>query len=304
MPRVFSDTELREAGLRSVDGLKEALAASDASRASAMAKRLRREVLAMQANYQGWEVGLLDQLEERGGAAAREVVSARLDALHPRPADEPEDLVNAWRETARALRDAIEAGDAAEASRLGEQLHSEGLARHDRGMARVLRLLSELGTRFGDDAVEAALAVVMRSDMLGDAGFRERAEALMHFTRVHLQPFALEEDDEKLTFRCPVCPSGGRLLNEGHYDGPDAGYTVRGPRPLTWGRDALPVYCCHEPAMEQSSIEMSGSPLFVVEPATHLGQEPCLTYLYKNPADVPERYYTRLGLRKPKPDSG
>ena len=122
----------------------------------------------------------------------------------------------------------------------------------------------------------------------------------MHFTRVHLQPFELSEDDEKLTFRCPVCPSGARLLREGHYDPPRSGAYVSGPRPLTWGRDALPVYCCHEPVMERSSIRETGVPLFVVDPPERLGETPCPTYLYKDPADIPERFYRRLGLKKPK----
>jgi hypothetical protein len=121
----------------------------------------------------------------------------------------------------------------------------------------------------------------------------------MHFTRVHLQPFGLVEDDEKITFRCAVCPSGGRLLREGHYESPRSNLHIAGPTPLTYGRDELPIYCCHEPVMERASIEATGVPLFIVEPSERLGEEPCLTYLYKDPANIPERFYTRLGLAKP-----
>jgi hypothetical protein len=167
-------------------------------------------------------------------------------------------------------------------------------------MSRVSALLSWIGRHHGANAVESALEVSMSSDMLGDASFRERAEALMHFTRVHLQPFELEEDDEKLTFLCPVCPSGGRLLRARHYDAPRSDLRITGPRPLTYGRDELPAYCCHEPVMEKASIESTGVPLFIVEPSEQLGEEPCRTYLYKNAADIPERFYTRLGLEKPK----
>ncbi|MFT5442497.1 MAG: hypothetical protein ACI8W3_001541, partial [Myxococcota bacterium] len=35
-------------------------------------------------------------------------------------------------------------------------------------------------------------------------------------------------------------------------------------------------------------------------PSEQLGVLPCKTYLYKDAADIPERYYTRLGLTKPK----
>ena len=46
-------------------------------------------------------------------------------------------------------------------------------------------------------------------------------------------------------------------------------------------------------------IRKTGAPLFVVEPAERLGFETCKTYLYKNASDIPERFYTRLGLTKP-----
>ena len=103
-----------------------------------------------------------------------------------------------------------------------------------------------------------------------------------------------------MTWRLPVCPSGGRLIREGHYEPPRDGLVVEGPHPLTYGRDTLPVYCCHEPVMERASIEATGVPLFVVEPSERLGDEPCRTYLYKDPAKIPERFYARLGLTRPK----
>jgi len=230
------------------------------------------------------------------------------DAVCPRSAPErgpvEPDAAERWRETARRIAAAIERGETEHACGLAQALHDEALARHDRGMSRVTGLLSWIGRRHGTDALEQAYGEAMSADLLGDASFRGRAEALMHFTRVHLQPFALTEDDEKLTFLCSVCPSGGRLLREGHYEPPRGGLHVAGPGPLTWGRSELPVYCCHEPVMEKASIEATGVPLFVVEPSEHLGEEPCRTYLYKDPADIPERFYTRLGLSKPSSGKG
>ena len=68
---------------------------------------------------------------------------------------------------------------------------------------------------------------------------------------------------------------------------------------ITYGRESLPVYCCHEPAIEIASIQKTGVPMFIVEPSDELGVKPCKTYLYKNSAGIPERFYTRLGLEKP-----
>ena len=298
--RVFTDEELRLASLRSVDAVHEALAAGDREGAGRYVRRLRREAISMRANYDGWEAKLLAWIAAREGQARADEAAQAIEVaggpLPPVPGGDELDLGERWRELGRAIGEALDAGDDERARAGATALHDEALAYHDRGMRRVEALLSWIGERFDTDALEEAYVLAMEGDLLGQAGFRERAEALMHFTRVHLQAFELAEDEEKLTFLCPVCPSGGRLLREG----PGDAHVIRGPRWLTWGRDELPVYCAHEPIMERASIEREGVPLFLVDPSDDLGRTPCRTYLYKDPADIPERFYTRLGLTKPK----
>jgi hypothetical protein len=300
--RIFTAEELRLAGMRSVDALAEAFEAEDGEGAQRLFRRLRREVVSMQANYDGWEASLRETIGQRQGeAAVADAVRAIEDPeVAPERCSEAPNAIEHWIAMAREIEAAITAGDSVTALERARRFHDDALVSHDRGMSRVSALLSWIAEHEGADAVEASLEVAMRADMLGDASFRERAEALMHFTRVHLQSFELEEDDEKITFLCPVCPSGGRLLRGGHYQAPRSDAVIPGPRPLTYGRSELPVYCCHEPAMEKSSIEATGVPLFVVDPPERLGVDPCPTYLYKDPADIPERFYRRLGLEKPK----
>lgn len=315
MTPVFTEEELREGSLRSVDAIFEALARGDREAAAAFGKRLRREVLSMRQNYDGWEETLLAWVRRESGdedvqaalAEMHEAAPAQLSFLYEEheSGETPEDAGERWRRLARGLGSALEQADDAAVRALAQQLHTEGLLYHDRGMTRVSALLSMIGRRFGTDRLEAAYAEAMSADLLGDASFRERAEALMHFTRVHLQPFRVVEDDEKLTFHCAVCPSGGRLIQAGHYEekseaSPNGGgLHVEGPRWLTYGRDTLPVYCAHEPIMERASIQKTGVPLFIVDPSDDLGRVPCKTYLYKNPEQIPEHFYTRLGLEKP-----
>jgi len=97
------------------------------------------------------------------------------------------------------------------------------------------------------------------------------------------------------------CGSGGRLVLEGKYQGPDALLTVKGKQFLTYGRDSFPVYCAHEPVMERQDIEAHGAPFVVVEPAHELGKEHCNFIIYKDRSKVPAKYYERLGLKKPAP---
>jgi len=302
-PRIFTEEELRIGSLRSVDALREATDRKDVDAARHFAKRLRREVLSMRQNYDGWEATLLGWLTRESDALVRDEAAGAIDrdADHLGDSRSNEDVGERWRAMAGEIREAIDQSRFDSAIELALRLHEEALAYHDRGLARVADLLSFIGRRFGTDRLEEAYGEAMSADLLGNADFRERADALMHFTRVHLQPFELEEDDEKLTFVCAVCPSGGRLIQSGHYEGADAALIVEGPRPLTYQRESLPVYCCHEPIMERASIEKTGAPLFIVDASDDLGCKPCKTYLYKNNDDIPERFYTRLGLEKPAP---
>jgi len=301
--RVFSDEELRVLGMRSVDALAEALEAGDHEAALGFVRRLRREVLSMIRNYSGWEETLLAWVDREVDGADRSEVLDTIEDFEAAPerAGDGSDPVPRWKEDVKAIASAIESGEDDQALTRAWALHDEALGRHDRGMSRVSAILSWIGRSQGLDGVGSALDEAMSGGMIGDSSFRERAEALMHFTRVHLQPVPLSEDDEKLTFACAICPSGGRMIAAGHYDTPRNDLIVRGPHPLTYGRGEIPVYCCHEPVMEMDSIRETGVPLFVVEPAERLGFETCKTYLYKRPEDIPERYYTRLGLQKPKP---
>ena len=43
----------------------------------------------------------------------------------------------------------------------------------------------------------------------------------------------------------------------------------------------------------------TGVPLFIVDAPEDVGITPCKIYVYKNPAEIPEAYYQRLGLEKP-----
>ncbi len=115
----------------------------------------------------------------------------------------------------------------------------------------------------------------------------------------HLQPLEITEDDEKIEIKMCPCGSGGRLVQEGKYEGPDAFMTIAKEQPLTYGRKDFPVYCAHEYAMEKVDIEENGRPFVVVEPAARLGTEHCRMIVYKDPESVPLRYYERLGIEKP-----
>jgi hypothetical protein len=71
------------------------------------------------------------------------------------------------------------------------------------------------------------------------------------------------------------------------------------PHRITWNRPDLPLYCAHGALQEIVAIETIGYPPYVHLFSGDIGSTPCRFCFYKDPADIPEDAYTRLGLAKP-----
>ena len=300
--RVFSTEFLSQAGIPSVDLIEAQLAQRDVAAAVAQLQSQRDEYWGMFYNYRGWQRRLLSAFDEGGVLSASEAC-ARVDVPEaPERAVATDTLIEDWTAKHEQVQGLLEQGDAQAAIEMNRAWYDEALETHDGMMSRVNGLLSEYYRAHGTDAVLALLQQVMdvtAMDPDGTLPFKEKVEKLVYFTRVHLLPFALHEDDEKVTFMPDPCPSGARLIRSGHYDAPRNAALVTDAGPATYGRESLPVYCCHEPAMEISSWLHTGTPVFIVDPpAQGLGVTPCKIYVYKNKADIPARFYQRLGLEK------
>lgn len=302
--REFSAAELERAGVPTIQLQRRALEALDSAALRGLQLQLLQEAKLIIGSYRGWEQRILETLTLLGGSDAAQ--SARDEVLDPEKAPErdlaPERLVDTWKVKTGAALAAGEDGLYAEQLALSEALHHDVLRAHDGMMSRITGLLSVLYRAWGIEPLQQVLEEVMQPQMLdpqGNLPFRQRVERLIAFTRCHLQPFSLSEDDEKVTFRPHTCPSGARLIQQGAYTEPRGGAILQQPGPLTYGRSDFPIYCCHEPAAEIAAIKHFGAPLFLVEPAADLARGPCIVHMYKVAAEIPERYYQRLGLRKP-----
>ena len=205
--------------------------------------------------------------------------------------------------------EAIDTGDREGAKKLARRMYNEFLSMHDLYRNWAAATLSFIGKRFGDSVLEEAMDAGVKSWWLpnlekmpqGDdaAALRARVKMFVAGLRAHLMPLHIEEDDEKIVLQMRPCGSGGRLVLEGKYDGPDALLTLKGKQFLTYGREDLPVYCAHEPVMERQDIEAHGAPFVVIEPAAEIGKQHCNFIIYKDRSKVPAKYYERLGLKKP-----
>lgn len=300
--RVFSPEYLAQAGRLTVDLIAENLV--DKAEALALVERFQLEILTMYYSYTNWEDAILDEMVALGGNDVRQQALEQIENadIAPERLVPTEGLAERWNTELEGIREAVDAGETSSAEARCRALYDQALTTHDGLMSRVAALLSVLYEEYGDEVLTRVLNKVMRPELMDPDGklpFRDKVEKIMHFTRVHLLPFSVEEDDEKVTFHTDPCPSGARLIRGGHYQAPRNDSIVRNPGPLTWGRPELPVYCCHEPAMERSSILRHGVPIFIIEPSEDIGISPCKTYIYKNPRHIPEAYYRRLGLNKP-----
>lgn len=218
-----------------------------------------------------------------------------------------EELREMERRTVDRLTDAIDAGDGEQAKKIAKRMYNEFLAMHDLYRNWVTATLSEVARRYGDEALDEIMVEGVRAwwgpivENLPDGPDAVPARIKMFAAGLHghLQPLEIEEDDEKVEIRMCPCGSGGRLIQEGKYEGEDAFHTIAEPQPLTYGRPDYPVYCAHEYAMEKVDIEANGAPFCVVEPAAKLGRDHCRIIVYKDPEAVPAKYYERIGLKKP-----
>lgn len=213
------------------------------------------------------------------------------------------------KQTVDRVVEAIEAGDHENAKKLTRRMYNEFLSMHDLYRDWTVATLSFVGRRFGDQALEAAMEAGVKAWWLPNldklptdaSALRARVKMFVAGLRGHLQPLSIVEDDEKIVIQMHPCGSGGRLVLEGKYEGPDAMLTLKGRQFLTYGRDSFPVYCAHEPVMERQDIAAHGAPFVVVEPAHELGKEHCNFIIYKDRSKVPAKYYERVGLKKPAP---
>jgi hypothetical protein len=206
-----------------------------------------------------------------------------------------------WEQAKAALR----AGDLVRAERLIDAATDQWRRLQDYSINWVTSLLSFVGRELGEDAVERALRATGEEFVKGrrDEGWDDlpasvRARAIARAMVANFGACEVLEDDEKivLAFRCGT---GGRLIDEGRYEGDDAYLVLQEPGPRTFGRDRLPVYCAHcSVNNEIQPVEWGRYPVTVEHPPDRPG-DPCIHHVYKDPAAMPDGVFVRIGTRRP-----
>jgi hypothetical protein len=216
-----------------------------------------------------------------------------------------EELKDLGTRTLDLVQEAIEKGDKEKAKELANRMYEEFNFLHDGYMFWVTGLLTHIYNNYGIDAVEKAereahtieAKTVFKPPK--KTNLRSRVEHAAKAMRGHLQPLTVEEDDEKIVLTMKPCGSGERIIEKGGYD-PEVGLArVKDRHRVTWGMEDFPIYCVHCPVMEMLTIENTGNfeTVRLVSEPMQLGF--CHFAFYKNVADIPEKFYDRLGKKKP-----
>lgn len=111
--------------------------------------------------------------------------------------------------------------------------------------------------------------------------------------------FSIIEDFEKFTFYLTPCASGARLWQKGIYEKNRGGRLTQKARPWNYNRENFPYYCIHCSFLNEILPYESRyqSLMWPVDPLEKPG-DTCAWHVYKDPDNIPELYYKRLGLKK------
>ncbi len=198
-----------------------------------------------------------------------------------------EELETMGKRTLDLLHEKLENGAVEEAKVLAQQMYNEFLGMHDLYRDWLTHVFTFIGERHGDETLQGAMQETVAgytqrlSKRYAGKSKRRQIQMLLAGLRGHLQPFDIEEDDEKITVTPKPCGSGGRLVNDGGYDPPCNFLKIKRPQPMTFNREDFPAYCAHCYFQNISPVEPGGKPLFKTEPSQDLGKTPCRITIYK-----------------------
>ncbi len=202
---------------------------------------------------------------------------------------------------------AIDADDSDGAKQLIDRAVEQWAGLQDYSINWITSLLTFITEEVGEEAVERALRRTGETfvrprrtseQLWGDLPAAQRAKVIARSMLANMGTVAVSEDDEKITleFRCG---SGGKLIDDGRYEGEDAYATLKEPGGRTFGKDAMWVYCAHcSVNNEMQPVEWGEVPTSIEFPPERAG-EPCVHHVYKDVTAIPDEAYRRIGKKPP-----
>jgi len=110
--------------------------------------------------------------------------------------------------------------------------------------------------------------------------------------------FSISEDPEKFTFHMHPCASGGRLWLKGIYEPGRGGKLTEKAHRWSFNRKGLPYYCIHSAFLNEILPYQEFGYLMWPTDEPKGPEDECRWHIYKDPNDIPQKYYDRLGFEK------
>ena len=202
---------------------------------------------------------------------------------------------------------ALDAGDADAAKAFIDRAVDQWAGLQDYSINWIAALLSFIADEMGEDAVERALRKTgdefvrprrASGTAWGDVPAAQRAKVIARSMLGNMGEVTVDEDDEKiiLSFRCG---SGGKLVDDGRYEGDHAYARLREAGGRTFMRDELWVYCAHcSVNNEIQPVEWGETPTSIEFPPERAGER-CVHHIYKDTRAIPDSAYLRIGTTRP-----
>ncbi|MCP4724137.1 MAG: hypothetical protein GY863_03830, partial [bacterium] len=110
--------------------------------------------------------------------------------------------------------------------------------------------------------------------------------------------FSVTEDEKKFTFHMHPCASGCRLWLRGIYEPGRGGKLTEKAHRWTFNRKDFPYYCIHSAFLNEIlPYEEFGYIMWPTDEPEGPEDE-CRWHIYKDPNDIPDKYYERIGVKK------
>lgn len=225
-----------------------------------------------------------------------------------------EDLQELSVSTVTKINEAIDAGRGEEAKALVDYFRQEMQIVHDIYVEYVQGLLAHIAETYGESAVEAAFRGSLgkwfkeRYDAYNCLDLEEKLQLTAEGMRCHLDgperkgDFTVTEESDRYVFKWDPCGSGGVLRRKAEAEGKELA-AVKQAHDWTWGKKGVCLYCAHCSLVNEIlPIEHYRYPNRITEYPKQPG-DPCVWYIYKNPDDIPEEFYARIGKVKPLPSA-
>jgi hypothetical protein len=209
---------------------------------------------------------------------------------------------------------AMDRGDLDEAKKIIEYARLEWQVVHDMYVNWSWSFFTYIATTYGEEELERAMRSVLgsyyraRYDAVMASDVETRLQLTLEGLRGHLMgkgrqgEISVSEEKDRYVLRLDPCGSGGvarQRVEGGKEPRPELFGFTKSAGPLSWGKERVCYYCAHCALVNEIlAIEHYGHPMRVTEYPKSAG-EPCVWFIYKDPAAIPAEYFERVGKRAP-----